>query len=250
MEQLQAIVDHCNQRLQIATIQDYDGAVNGLQFQNSGTVARVASAVDASLESIQQAVTIGANLLFVHHGLFWGSHAPIIDTIYQKYRLLIEHDIAVYSCHLPLDAHPEIGNNAQLAQLLQLQNTQPAFPFIETNIGVIGERSMGRTAFKAQLAQHFPHIVPMEFGPEKVRTVGISSGGSGNMILKARNYGIDTMIIGECSQHHYNIARERGLNVYLCGHYATETFGVDALGKEIAEKFHLPYSFLPSECPL
>jgi dinuclear metal center YbgI/SA1388 family protein len=244
------IVKYCNERLNVYAITDAEKAYNGLQFQNSGKISKIAMAVDASLETIEKAAAIGANLLVVHHGLFWGKTVPITENTYKKYKLLIDHDIAVYSCHLPLDAHPEIGNNACLAKLLDLTSWAPAFEYHGEKIGVIGSRSIDRHRLKMFLETNFPHVVSMEFGPKRIEIIGIISGGSGDLIIQAKNYGAGAVIVGECQQYHYNIVRENGINAYVCGHYMTETFGVDALGKEIAQKFSIPFEFIHSNCPL
>jgi dinuclear metal center YbgI/SA1388 family protein len=247
---LSEIVQYCNGRLAIDTFEDADGAHNGLQFQNSGKISKIVAAVDGSLETIEKTIAGRANLLLVHHGLFWGTTVPVTDHIYRKYKLLIDHDIAVYSCHLPLDAHLEIGNNALLAKKLQLTSISPEFEYHHNTIGVAGETSMQRPQLKALLASLFPRVTAMEFGPENLGKIGIVSGGSGPVIGQARELGISTVVIGECQQYHYNIARDDGINVYICGHYATETFGVEALGQEVARKFSLPFEFLATDCPL
>lgn len=244
------IVNYCNERLHVHEINDYPDAYNGLQFENQGTIHKIAAAVDASIESIQNAITANANMLFVHHGLFWGNPYPITDNVYQRYQLLITNDIAVYSCHLPLDAHQEIGNNAVIAKLLHLQNYYSEFELHGIKIGCIGEKHVSREQLKQEIFALFPNTVAMEYGPTEITTVGISSGGSGSIIPTLKSLNIDTIIIGEGQQYLYNIIRENNINAYFCGHYATEVFGIDALAKEVANKFNLPYEFLPSECKL
>ncbi|MDR0740379.1 MAG: Nif3-like dinuclear metal center hexameric protein [Puniceicoccales bacterium] len=250
MPTLFSIVKYCNKLLNIYAIEDAEGAYNGLQFQNSGKISKIAMAVDASLETIEKAAAIGANLLVVHHGLFWSQTVPITENIYKKYKLLMDHDIAVYSCHLPLDAHMEIGNNACIAKLLELETPVPAFEYHDVKIGIIGIRLIERHRLKMILEATFPHVIAMEFGPKNLEQIGIISGGSGSLIIQAKNYGTHTLIIGDCQQYHYNIIRENNINVYVCGHYATETFGVEALGKAIAQKFSIPFEFIHTSCPL
>jgi dinuclear metal center YbgI/SA1388 family protein len=247
---LAEIVAYCDERLNIHAITDVEGAHNGLQFQNSGKISKIAAAVDGSLETIEKAIAVGANLLIVHHGIFWGKTIPVTENVYKKYKWLIDHDMAIYSCHLPLDAHLEIGNNACIAKLLGLTNVAQAFEYHGTKIGVIGDKSIERSPFKMLLESTFPRIIAMEFGSEAIEKVGVVSGGSGMVIAQAKNLGINTVVIGECQQYHYNIARENGINTYICSHYATETFGVDALGREISQKFSLPFEFIPTACPL
>jgi dinuclear metal center YbgI/SA1388 family protein len=250
MPSLSDIVKYCNERLNIYAIEDAEGAHNGLQFQNSGTISKIAMAVDASLETIEKAVAIGANLLVVHHGLFWGKTVLVTENIYKKYKSLMDHDVAVYSCHLPLDAHLEIGNNACMAQLLRLTNVEQAFEYQDIKIGVMGKRSINRHRLKTLSESIFLRIITIEFGPENIEKIDIISGGSGSLIIQAKDYEVDAIIVGECQQCHYDITRENNINVYVCGHYATETFGVEALGKEIAQKFSLPFEFIHCNCPL
>ena len=244
------IVNYCNTRLKISEIEDYSDAYNGLQVENRGEIKKIAAAVDASIESIQKAIDANANMLFVHHGLFWGNPYPITDRIYRRYKLLLDHDIAVYSCHLPLDAHPEIGNNAVIAKLLNLKNCYSEFELHGIKIGCVGEKNSSREELKREIFTLFPDTIAMEYGPNEIKKVGISSGGSGSIIPSLKNLGINTIIIGEGQQYLYNIIRENEINAYFCGHYATEVFGIDTLAKEVANKFNLEYEFLPSECTL
>ncbi|MDR2806869.1 MAG: Nif3-like dinuclear metal center hexameric protein [Puniceicoccales bacterium] len=244
------VIQYCDERLNIEAIADEERACNGLQFQNSGEINKIAAAVDASLEVIEKAAAIEANFLIVHHGLFWGATIPIRDAVYEKYKYLIAHDIALYSCHLPLDAHPEIGNNAILAKILGLTNTAQEFEFHHAKIGMTGNRSIERSKFKSLLQSTFPHVVAMEFGPNVIDKVGIVSGSSGVIIAQAKDLAIHTVVIGECQQYYYNVAQENKVNAYACGHYATEIFGVQALGKEVSQKFSLPFEFIATDCPL
>ncbi|MDR1434799.1 MAG: Nif3-like dinuclear metal center hexameric protein [Puniceicoccales bacterium] len=251
MEQLLSeIVAYCDGRLNIHAIGDAEGAQNGLQFQNSGKISKIVAAVDGSLEIVEKAIAVGADLLIVHHGIFWEKTVPVRDNIYKKYKLLIDHDMALYSCHLPLDAHLEIGNNACIGKILGLKNIIQEFEYHATKIGIVGDKSIGRSPLKTLLESLFPRVIAMEFGSENIEKIGVASGGSGMIIAQAKALEIDTVIVGECQQFHYNIARENNVNVYICGHYATETFGVEALGKEVSQKFSLPFEFIPSNCPL
>ena len=124
---LAKIEAYCNRLLRLTDINDYEAAFNGLQVENGGTVTRIAAAVDASLSTAQLAVASRANLLIVHHGLFWNQRQPWTGSNYQLMRFLLEHDVAVYSAHLPLDVHPELGNNAQLCRALGFRSLRPFF---------------------------------------------------------------------------------------------------------------------------
>jgi dinuclear metal center YbgI/SA1388 family protein len=247
-----SIVQFCDSYVNREAVADYSGAFNGLQFGNSGKVSCIGSAVDASLESIQMAVQQGVDFLIVHHGLFWGTPAPITGSRAQKYRLLMEQGIAVYSSHLPLDAHPIVGNNASIAALLgqEVQSWALLHSDCLYPVAAVIDWSSSRASLKNQLQALFKNSICLEFGPEEIDQVVILSGGGGKSIAGLRKKGYHTLITGEGAQHHYALAQEEALNIYFCGHYATEVFGVQNLAKRVAEEFGLPYCFLPTACPL
>ncbi|MDR0351086.1 MAG: Nif3-like dinuclear metal center hexameric protein [Puniceicoccales bacterium] len=248
---LEEIVSYCNKRLSIDGMFDYPNAFNGLQFGNSGKISKVASAVDGSLESIRLARDVGANLLMVHHGLFWGKSIPVIDEVYVKYKVLMDNDIAVYSAHLPLDAHQEIGNNVLLANELGLKvSSFENLGFHDVKIAAVVNEQIDREELAHRLANKFKSMVSLEFGPKTVRKLAIISGGGGQAIPSLRSLGIDTFITGECRQHSYSEAYEHDLNVYVCGHYATERWGIIALADELCSAFSLPHVFVETSCPL
>ncbi|MGQ0814456.1 MAG: Nif3-like dinuclear metal center hexameric protein [Gemmatimonadota bacterium] len=234
--------------LKIAEVPDYPNAFNGLQVQNSGKVDRLAVAVDASEETIRRAVAAGCNLLIVHHGLFWDGPAPVRGRRYRRLKLLFDHDIAVYSAHLPLDVHPELGNNAILAKALGIKADGSFGLFSGRAIGVCGSLEIGREALAARLDDLLDVRVKLiAGGTEKVRRVGVVTGGAGSMINDAVAAGLDAFITGEGAHHTYFDALENGINVYYAGHYATETFGVRALGQHLQEKFEMEWEFI--DCP-
>jgi dinuclear metal center YbgI/SA1388 family protein len=242
---LAAIVGHCDRTLRIAEIGDYDGAVNGLQVANSGRVTRIAATVDATLATVKLAVAAGADLLIVHHGLFWSKTQPWTGRRYELIRLLVEHDLAVYSAHLPLDAHPRLGNNAQLAAALGLKGLKPFFPSHGQPIGLRAAAKLSR----AELVRKFGKVIGgrvtlLPGGPETCRRIGVVTGGAGGDLKIAADAGVDTFITGEGPHWTFALAEELGLNVLYGGHYATETFGVKALAAELARKFRVPWRFL------
>ncbi|MDR3143501.1 MAG: Nif3-like dinuclear metal center hexameric protein [Puniceicoccales bacterium] len=249
---LSSIVRFCDTYVNREAITDYPAAHNGLQFENSGKLGRIGAAVDASLESIRAAAKEEVDLLLVHHGLFWAPPAPVTGSRFQKYRLLLEQDIAVYSSHLPLDAHPEIGNNASIAARLGRKVSSWDYPY-EGHlhpIAAVVDWEASRTELEEKLRALFPQTLGLSFGPESLDRLVISSGGGGGAIPSLRKKGYHTLITGEGQQHHYALAQEEGLNVYFCGHYATEIFGVQNLAQRAAEEFGLSYTFLPTSCPL
>jgi dinuclear metal center YbgI/SA1388 family protein len=243
---LAAIVAHCDKILRTAEIGDYDGAANGLQVANRGAVKKIAAAVDGSLSTVKLAIAARANLLIVHHGLFWSARHPWTGKNYQLMRLLIENDLAVYSSHLPLDAHPKLGNNAQLCTALGLKNLKPFFHSRGQTLGFKSQTkiSLQELAKRLERATGFkPKIIP---GGEAIcRNIGVVTGGAGAELKQAAKEGVDTFITGEGPHWTFAMAEELGLNVLYGGHYATETFGVKALAVHLAQKFDIPWEFLP-----
>jgi dinuclear metal center YbgI/SA1388 family protein len=242
---LAAIVRHCNRRMRTDRIGDYDGAVNGLQAANRGSVRRVAAAVDASLATVNLAVETGADLLIVHHGLFWGPSHPWTGTKYELLCRLVENDLAVYSSHLPLDAHPTLGNNARLCAELGLRNLRPFFLSHGQPIGFQSRANIRRADLAARLRRATgaqPLVIPG--GPTVCRRIGVVTGGAGAELRQAAQEGVDTFITGEGPHWTYALAEELGVNVLYGGHYATETFGVRALAEEVSARFKVPWVFL------
>jgi len=242
---LTAIVKHCDQLLHTKEIGDYDGAVNGLQAGNSGTVTRIAAAVDASLATVKLAIAAKADLLIVHHGLFWSPSHPWTGKKYELLRLLVENNLAVYSSHLPLDAHPRLGNNAQLCAALGLKNLRPFFVSHGQTIGFQTRAKISRAELAAKLARATgakPRIIPG--GPGICRRIGVVTGGAGDGLKLAADEGVDTFITGEGPHWTCALAEECGINVFYGGHYATETFGVKALAADLSKKFKVPWGFL------
>jgi dinuclear metal center YbgI/SA1388 family protein len=239
------IVVNCDRNLRTAEIKDYDGAANGLQVENSGAVTRIAAAVDASLATVKLAIAAKADLLIVHHGLFWSPSHPWTGKKYELLRLLVENNLAVYSSHLPLDAHPKLGNNAQLCFALGLKNLKPFFESHGQTIGFKSEAKISRTELVARLGKATgskPKIIPG--GKDICKTIGIVTGGAGAELKQAAAEGVDTFITGEGPHWTFALAEELGLNVFYGGHYATETFGVKALAAELSKKFKVPWTFL------
>ena len=242
---LTTIVKHCNTLLRTNAIGDYDGAVNGLQAGNSGAVTRIAAAVDASLATVKLAIAAKADLLIVHHGLFWSPAHPWTGKKYELLRLLMENNLAVYSSHLPLDAHPRLGNNAQLCAALGLKKLRPFFVTHGQPIGFWSRARISRAELAARLARAIsgkPRIIPG--GREICERIGVVTGGAGGDLKQAAEEGVDTFITGEGPHWTYALAEELGLNVFYGGHYATEIFGVKALAAELSKKFKLPAIFI------
>ena len=242
---LKTIVAHCDKILRTRAIGDYEGAANGLQVENSGAVTRIAAAVDASVATAKLAIAAKADLLIVHHGLFWSPRQPWTGKNYELMRLLLENNVAVYSSHLPLDAHPKLGNNAQLCVALGLKNLKPFFASHGQTIGFKSQTKISRADLAKKLERATggkPKLIPG--GKEICERIGVVTGGAGGDLKIAASEGVDTFITGEGPHWTYALAEELGLNVFYGGHYATETFGVKALAAELSKKFKLPWEFL------
>ena len=245
------IADHLDALLRTAEVPDYPGALNGIQVEHAGPVTRCAVAVDASVDAIRGAVAAGADLLIVHHGLFWGGVQPLRGRHYERVRLLLQHDVAVYASHLPLDLHPTLGNNPLLARALGLEPTAPFARFQTISVGVMGEADV-ETATLADRARAVAEregggLVAVGLVPgRRTRRWAIctGAGASSDTLREAAAAGVDTLIVGEGPHHTAVEAQELGIAVLYAGHYATETFGVRALGAELERAFGVPWSFI------
>jgi dinuclear metal center YbgI/SA1388 family protein len=242
---LKEIVKYCDRTLRIDAIEDYDGAVNGLQVENNGRVTRIAAAVDASLATVRLAAAAKADLLLVHHGLFWSPQQPWTG---QKRKLigeLVEHNLAVYSAHLPLDLHPRLGNNAGLIRALKFTKPKPFFEERGSHIGLRVSTRLCRDILASRLKTTLgaPPVL-LRGGPSVCKKIGIVTGGAGSELVKAAAEGVDTFITGEGPHWTGALAEELGINVFYGGHYATETFGVKSLAAHLAKKFRVPWEFL------
>jgi dinuclear metal center YbgI/SA1388 family protein len=242
---LTRLVAHCDRLLRTAEFTDWDGAANGLQVENAGAVTRIGAAVDASLATVRLALRARADLLLVHHGLFWTPSHPWTGRRYELLRLLLDHGLAVYSSHLPLDAHPRLGNNAQLAAALGLGKLQPFFQTKGQCIGFKTRARLRREELAGRLQRATgapPKVIPA--GPAVCERIGVVTGGAGAELKQAVAEGVDTFVTGEGPHWTYALAEELRLNVLYGGHYATETFGVKALAAQLSRQFAVPWTFL------
>jgi dinuclear metal center YbgI/SA1388 family protein len=243
--QLAALTRYLDDYLQVRDVPDAPEALNGLQVANQGEVTRVAAAVDLCEATVRLAAEGGADLLLVHHGMFWGGPRPLTGPAYRRIAGLVQHNVALYSAHLPLDRHPEVGNNPVLARELGVGVRGEFGEEYGIMIGVWGELDVDRSVLQQRLNDVLgptPRLMP--FGPARVRRVGIVTGGGGSLIGQAAAAGLDTYITGEGAHHTYFDAEELGVNVFYAGHYATETVGVKALAEHLRKCFGLPCVFL------
>lgn len=230
---------------------DYPQACNGLQLDHAGPIRRVATAVDFSGRTIDAAVVSGANLLVLHHGMYWTASPRLVGPAYLRLRRLIEHDIAVYAVHLPLDAHERLGNCALLAHALALRPTARFLEYQGVPIGVAGEADVSTSelvtladAFASRLGGR-ARASHLAAGQRTRRWAVVTGAGADSASLRlAAERGIDTLVVGEGPHHTTVDAPEAGCTVVYAGHYATETLGVQALAGEIHSRFGLPAEFL------
>ena len=239
------LVSYLDVYLGVRAMKDY--GENGLQVEGADEVMKLAFAVDACQETIDAAIAAAAQMLIVHHGLFWGKPLLVVGPHRRRVHALLAADCSLYAVHLPLDSHPEVGNNAQLARLLGLTVTGGLGEAFGATIGVIAEApvDLSREQLIGRLTAALgrPPLATLA-GPAQVHRVGIISGGAAEDIQAAAAAGCDTYITGETSHSYYHAAAEYGLNVIYGGHYATETVGVVALAAHLAERFGLAWTFI------
>ena len=251
MTSTREVVTYLDTLLETSAIPDYGNALNGLQLDNSGSVYKVAAAVDFSSRVVAAAVQEKADLIVLHHGMFWSGLKPITNAAYARLRMLIDNDIAVYSSHLPLDRHPTFGNNVLLSRELGLI---PSAEFAWTKgiaIGVRGEADVATTEL-LQRAREFARL----HGGDAISTTLANqqrtqrwamcsgAGASSETLQEAKSLDIDTLIVGEGPHHTAIEAEELGVAVIYAGHYATETLGVRAIAEHLADKFGIAWTMV------
>jgi dinuclear metal center YbgI/SA1388 family protein len=247
----QEIARYSDSLLESENTPDYPNAVNGLQLDNRKTVLGIAAAVDYSTRAIEGAIAAGANLLVVHHGMFWGGVESVVGPVYSRLRLMLDHGVAVYSSHLPLDRHPTLGNNALLAKTLELRPEKTFARHENISIGVAGSCNV-ETELLLQRANAFAareggtaRISHIESGRRtKTWAICTGAGASADTLSEAIAGGIDTLVVGEGPHWTAVSAEEHGIAIIYAGHYATETLGVRALAMHLGERFALPWTFV------
>ena len=250
MANLDDLVLYCDKRTRRTAYKDAPGAFNGLQVANNGRVKKIGAAVDSGVMPFQKAIAAGVDFLIVHHGLYWDMPRPLVGSAYERVATLIRNNCALYSNHLPLDGHPQIGNNALLAKQLGLTPSRPFLVRDGEAIGCIAPLRIPRTTLRAKLESLYGRVIAIECGSRTPRAVAFCSGSGNSAVPELVPAGVDTLVTGELREEWFNRAQEEKLNLYLCGHYATEVHAVKALAAELAKKFGLPWEFIATENPL
>ncbi len=242
---LQKIVRWLNQELALADFEDI--SLNGLQLGDlDADVAKVACAVDSGLAVFEQAVAQNAQMLFVHHGLFWGKPLAIQGGHYDRVKYLIDNHLALYAAHLPLDAHPTVGNNTGLAKALSLTDVKPFGAYGGQMIGCKGllPKALSLSEVQKQLELSDQTSLRWEFGEGGVRSVAIISGDAPNEVRQAMVEEVDLYITGESSHALYHECQEARMSVLFAGHYQTETYGPRLMGQKIEQDLGLEVVFV------
>ena len=245
---LKTLVDEADRYLNAARIADY--CPNGLQVEGRGQVQRIVSGVTASQALLDAAVELQADLVLVHHGYFWKNEDPRVVGIKQRrLKTLLQHDISLLAYHLPLDVHPQVGNNVQLARRLGFTVEGPLDPHDPRSVGLVGSLDAPLTPAElgARVAAALDRVPLLVEGARPIRRIAWCTGGAQGYIDQAVAAGADAYLTGEVSEPTVHIARENGLSFFAAGHHATERYGVQALGEYLAQHFTLDHRFV--DCP-
>jgi dinuclear metal center YbgI/SA1388 family protein len=252
MVELNELLAWCNSTLNVKAFKDY--CPNGLQIEGRCSVDKIITAVTASQQAIDAAIVANASALIVHHGYFWkGEPEPLTGIKGQRIKKLMQHDISLIAYHLPLDAHPSLGNNAALADLLDIKITGPLDPSEAQPIGNVGElaTAMRTSDFINMLNNHLQRApLHLAGSSDTVQKIGFCTGAAQDFLYKAAAQGCDTYISGEVSERSYHEARELGIHYFACGHHATERGGVQRLGQALARQFNLDVTFMDFDNPV
>lgn len=246
------LANKLDQFLEIHQFKDY--CPNGLQIEGREQVQKIITGVTANQALIDQAIAENADAILVHHGFFWkGEDQSIVGMKYNRIKALIENGINLYAYHLPLDVHPELGNNAQLAKLLGITDRRPLEPWDKRSVGRVGKFDVAltpdelSTRIESVLARKPLHI---NGGKKEIKSIAWCTGGGQDYITIAAEQGIDAFISGEISERTVHIAREMGIHYYAAGHHATERYGVQALGQWLIDELELDVTYIEIDNPV
>ncbi|MDR0562131.1 MAG: Nif3-like dinuclear metal center hexameric protein [Spirochaetaceae bacterium] len=222
-----------------------DPSVNGLQVDNDGqAIEKIAFGVDASLETLTRAASAGAGMAFVHHGLFWGGDPRLLGNRRERLKVLLDHNLALYAVHLPLDQHPQLGNSAALGKLLGVTDLEPFGLYRGRKVGYKGKLLKPLTVEEAVVRIGGAPLGVYPFGVRENRTAAMISGGAANEVLQAIQEGVDLYVTGEMAHQVYHDCLESGINMIAGGHYATEVWGVRNIMEECANQLHIDVEFI------
>jgi dinuclear metal center YbgI/SA1388 family protein len=240
------LIGHLDALLNPSVYDDY--GPNGLQVPGNDRIGTVLTGVSASTALFERAIAESADLVLVHHGLFWGAVGPVDAQLKRRLKLLFDHDIALAAYHLPLDAHPQVGNNALLAKAIGATDPQP-FAGIGVQARLDG---ISPEELHARVREATGGREPLAFlaGPDQITTIGIVSGGAARHLDDAIAAGLDAFVTGEPREPAMNDAQENAIHFLAAGHYATETFGVRALGERLAAEFGIKHVFADLPNPI
>ncbi len=252
MATLQDIIQWCDYTLKASEFKDY--APNGLQIEGKAEVRKILCAVTASQDAIDAAIAQNADLLLVHHGYFWKGEAyPITGMRGKRIKSLIQNDISLVGYHLPLDSHPTLGNNAAIADILELDSIEPLDPSERHPIGNIGylKNAISPEGFKNLVTEKLGfNAIHLPAEKDLIQKVGFCTGGAQDFIAQAAKMNCDAYISGEVSERTFYEAKELNVHYYACGHHATERYGVQRLAKAISEQFNIEYSYFELNNPI
>lgn len=244
---LKRMVSYLDDHFFLSTFSSVDSSQNGLQVEGNPNITTVTTCVDASIEAFKVAANLNSQFLIVHHGLFWGKSLLITGIHRERIAFLLEREISLYALHLPLDMHQKLGNNIQLANILNLKPIDNFGKYRNCDIGIATEteQPISLDTFVKQVEKCLntqTRLLP--FGPQEIKRVAIVSGSGASEIPRAAEEGFDLLLTGEGGHSVYYQAKENHINVLYAGHYATETPGVKALGEHLKKKFKLNHIFL------
>ena len=230
--------------LDISSINDSPNALNGLQVQNTGEIKKIGLAVDLCQATIDLAIEKNCQMLFVHHGIFWGGLQPLRGPFYEKISSMISANLGLYAAHIPLDLHPVLGNNRALADLIGMEHLEPFGEYGGIKIGLKGTvHKKSAEELAHELQEKLGSSVKV-IGEGEIETVGLVTGGAADIVQQASCEGLDAYITGEGANHHYHEAIEGNCILLFAGHYATETGGVKSVGLHLEQKFGIASEFL------
>lgn len=251
MVDLESIINYINDYLQVEDVADY--CPNGMQVEGNRNVCKIATSVSANLEFFEKAKECGANLLLVHHGIVWDSHKGLIKGSFRKrIKYLLDNNLTLLAYHLPLDMHPQIGNNVLSCLGLNIVDLKPFGKLKNSTIGFWGKcDSITPDALKKKVDKYFAHTSLMfSFGKDTIQSVGVISGGAQGEFQQAIDLNLDCYITGEVSENVMHLAKEEGMHFIAAGHYATERAGIKALGELVGKNFKVEVEFIDVPVPV